>query len=121
MIETMENLLDLGIDRMILGTVALEEPELVKEACLKFGDKIIVSIDAKDGYVRGRGWKEEGTLKVEEVISQMDSRGVQRFVYTDIARDGTLTEPNFEEIQKFKEFSQIYLHRLQSISINRLK
>ncbi len=107
LIETMEHLIDLGIDRMILGTVALEEPELVKEACLKFGDKIIVSIDAKDGYVRGRGWKEEGTLKVEEVISQMDSQGVKRFVYTDIARDGTLTEPNFEEIQKFKEFTRI--------------
>ena len=107
LIETMDQLLDLGIDRMILGTVALEEPDLVSEVCLKFNDKIIVSIDAKDGYVRGRGWKEAGSVKVEEVISQMESRGVKRFVYTDIARDGTLTEPNFEEIQKFKEFTQI--------------
>ena len=107
LIETMEHLLNLGIDRMILGTVALEEPDLVTEACLKFKDHIIVSIDAKDGYVRGRGWKEEGKLHIEEVISQMESRGVMRFIYTDISRDGTLTEPNYEEIEKFKSSTKI--------------
>lgn len=107
LIETMEHLLNLGIDRMILGTVALEEPDLVTEACLKFKEHIIVSIDAKDGYVRGRGWKEEGRLRIEEVISQMESRGVMRFIYTDISRDGTLTEPNYEEIEKFLACTRI--------------
>ncbi len=107
LIETMEHLLELGVDRMILGTVAVEDPELVKEACLRFGEKIIVSIDAKDGYVRGRGWKEAGSLKIEEVIRQMESRGVKRFVFTDISRDGTLTEPNFAEIARFKSLTQI--------------
>lgn len=107
LIETMEHLLNLGIDRMILGTVALEEPDLVTEACQNFGERIIVSIDAKDGYVRGRGWKEEGSLHIEEVISQMESRGVIRFIYTDISRDGTLTEPNYEEIERFKASTKI--------------
>ncbi len=106
-IETMENLLELGVARMILGTVALEEPELVKEACLRFGEKIVVSIDARDGYVRGRGWIEEGKLTIEEVIRQMESNGVKRFIFTDISRDGTLTEPNFAEIARFKSLTRI--------------
>ncbi len=106
-IATMEHLLELGVDRMILGTVAVEEPELVEKACLKFGDRIIVSIDAKDGYVRGRGWIEEGSLTIEEVIRQMESRGVRRFVFTDISRDGTLTEPNFAEIARCKSLTPI--------------
>ncbi len=101
LIETMEHLLNLGVDRMILGTVALEEPELVKEACRKFDDGIIVSIDAKDGYVRGRGWVDEGSLPIGDVIRQMESQGVKRFIFTDISRDGTLTEPNYSEIERF--------------------
>ena len=96
--QTMTDLFDSGVTRMILGTVALEDPGLVDDACRRFGDGIIISIDAKDGYVRGRGWKEEGSLTVSEVIGQMEARGVRRFIYTDISRDGTLTEPNFEGI-----------------------
>lgn len=107
LIETVEHLQKMGVDRMILGTVALEEPDLVTEACKIFGERIIISIDAKDGYVRGRGWKEEGSLRIEEVISQMESRGVLRFIYTDISRDGTLTEPNYEEIEKFMASTSI--------------
>ncbi len=107
LIETMERLLEIGVDRMILGTVAVEEPDLVKEACLRFGEKIIVSIDAKDGYVRGRGWVEEGSLTIEEVIRQMESKGVKRFIFTDISRDGTLTEPNFAEIERFLSLTKI--------------
>lgn len=105
-LETMENLQEMGVDRLILGTVALEEPELVSRACLRFGERIIVSIDARDGYVRGRGWIEEGSLTVEEVIRQMESKGVKRFIFTDISRDGTLTEPSFAEIARFKSLTQ---------------
>lgn len=121
-IETIHHLQELGIARMILGTVALEEPDLVQEACDKFGEKIIVSIDAKDGYVRGRGWKEEGSLRIEEVISQMESRGVKRFIYTDISRDGTLTEPNYDGIRNFMQTTQIPLIAAGGIaSIDHLK
>jgi len=106
-IETMEHLLDSGISRVVLGTVAIEDPDLVKDACQKFGDSVIVSIDARGGYARGHGWKEEGNMTIGEVIQQMESRGVKRFIYTDIARDGTLTEPNFEEIAKVKSQTQV--------------
>jgi len=101
LIETMESLERMGLARMILGTVALEDPGLVSEACRRFGDKIVVSIDARDGYVRGQGWQEAGRLTVETVVREMESCGVSRFVYTDISRDGTLTEPNFAEIGRF--------------------
>ncbi len=107
LIETMEHLLGLGVDRMILGTVALEDPDLVREACARFGEGIVVSIDARDGYVKGHGWTDEGKLTIEEVIRQMESAGVKRFIFTDITRDGTLTEPNFEEIERFKSLTDI--------------
>ncbi|MFP4641046.1 MAG: 1-(5-phosphoribosyl)-5-[(5-phosphoribosylamino)methylideneamino]imidazole-4-carboxamide isomerase [Chloroflexota bacterium] len=99
--ESVKRFLDLGVDRVILGTVAIESPELVKEACQAFDDRIVVSIDARDGYVKGRGWKRGSDLTTGEVIQQMESCGVGRFIYTDISRDGTLTEPNFVEIKRF--------------------
>lgn len=99
-IETINHLLDSGVSRAILGTAAIEDPGLVEEACRRFGERIIVSIDAREGFVRGHGWKEGGRLTVSEVIREMEWRGVKRFIYTDIARDGTLSGPNFEEIAK---------------------
>ncbi|MBT9148698.1 MAG: 1-(5-phosphoribosyl)-5-((5-phosphoribosylamino)methylideneamino) imidazole-4-carboxamide isomerase [Dehalococcoidia bacterium] len=99
-IETINHLLDSGVSRAILGTAAIEDPGLVEEACRKFGERIIVSIDAREGFVRGHGWKEGGKLTVNEVIHEMLQRGVKRFIYTDIARDGTLSGPDFEEIAK---------------------
>ena len=98
-IETMKHLIGLGVKRVILGTIALEEPELVEAACARFAKNVIVSIDVKDGFVRGRGWKEEGSSTPAEVIGQMEQIGVKRFIFTDIARDGTLTEPNFSGIE----------------------
>ena len=94
-IETMDHLIGLGVKRVILGTIALEKPDMVEEACTRFAENVIVSIDVKDGFVRGRGWKEEGSITPQNVIRQMEKRGVRRFIYTDIARDVTLTEPNF--------------------------
>lgn len=107
LIETMEQLTSFGVDRMILGTIAVEDPDLVGMACQEFGERIIVSIDAKDGYVRGHGWIQEGSLTVGELIGMMESQGVKRFVYTDIARDGTLTEPNYEEITRFRTLTRL--------------
>lgn len=107
LLETIEHLETLGVARMILGTVAVEDPDLVGKACQRFGERIMVSIDARDGYVRGRGWKEAGTLTVDEVVGRMASQGVKRFVHTDITRDGTLTEPNFAEIERLKNLTSI--------------
>ena len=90
--------LDLGVARVILGTAAAEDQDFVKEACRRFANLVIVGVDAKDGYVATRGWKESTTLTAAELVWQMEALGAGRFIYTDIARDGTLTEPNFEAI-----------------------
>jgi len=94
-LETVEQLLKVGIERVILGTAAVEAPELVEEACRKFSESIIVGVDAREGNIAVRGWRQETDLKVIDFTKSMAQRRVKRFIYTDIGRDGTLTEPNF--------------------------
>lgn len=88
-------LLKTGVDRVVLGTAAVENPELVREACRKYGDAVIVSLDGRDGRMAVNGWREETDIPVVDFARQMAELGVARFVFTDISRDGTLTEPNF--------------------------
>jgi len=97
-LEMVEQLLKAGIERVILSTAAVEEPGLVKEACRNFSECIIVSIDAREGYVATHGWRQETELKAVDCAQSMVKLGVKRFIYTDISRDGTLTEPNFAAI-----------------------
>jgi phosphoribosylformimino-5-aminoimidazole carboxamide ribotide isomerase len=92
---TIEQLLKAGIERVILGTAAVEDQGLVKQACQRFGESIIVGIDAREGYVSTHGWRQETQLEAVEFAQSMAKLGVRRFIYTDINRDGTLTEPNF--------------------------
>jgi len=92
---TIEQLLKAGIERVILGTAAVEDPNLVKEACQRFDEAIIVSIDTWEGHVATHGWQQETGLETIEFARSMAELGVRRFIYTDIKRDGTLTEPNF--------------------------
>jgi phosphoribosylformimino-5-aminoimidazole carboxamide ribotide isomerase len=95
---TVESLLKSGIQRVILGTVAIEQPELVKVLCSRFSDALIIGIDARDGYVATHGWLENTEVKVLELGKKMAETGVKRILYTDIKRDGTLTEPNYDVI-----------------------
>ncbi|GAH67939.1 unnamed protein product [marine sediment metagenome] len=97
-LETVEQLLKAGIERVILSTAAVEDPKLIEEACRNFSESIIVSIDAREGYVAIHGWRQETELKAVEFTKSMVQLGVKRFIYTDINRDGTLTEPNFTAI-----------------------
>lgn len=97
-IESIAQALELGAARSILGTAAIEDHALVQEACRRFVDRIIVSIDARDGYVAIRGWQERTKVTAIELVDKMQSLGVKRLIYTDIARDGTLTEPNFNAV-----------------------
>ena len=94
-LETIEELLKAGIERVILGTAAVENPQLVKDACRRFRESIIVGIDAREGYVATRGWLQDTELTSVALAESMVQLGVRRFIYTDISRDGTLTEPNF--------------------------
>jgi len=97
-LETIVQLLDLGISRAILGTAAIEDPELVDGACRQFGEQIIVGIDARDGMVASRGWLQQSSITAGELANRMVHLGARRFIYTDISRDGTLTGPNLEAI-----------------------
>ena len=99
-IDTIQKILTLGIERVILGTVAVENPKLVEEACKRFNDYIIISIDARDGFVATHGWVKETSLTTVQFAQKMVKLGARRFIYTDIIRDGTLTEPNFTAISE---------------------
>lgn len=97
-LETVEQMLKVGIERVILGTAAVEDPRLIEQACQKFRESIIVGIDAREGYISIHGWRQETELRAVEFAQSMVKLGVRRFIYTDIDRDGTLTEPNFAAI-----------------------
>ena len=99
-INTIQKILTMGIERVILGTVAVENPKLVEEACKRFNDYIIISIDARDGFVATHGWLKETSLTTVQFAENMVKLGARRFIYTDIVRDGTLTEPNFTAISE---------------------
>ena len=94
----MEQLLKAGIERVILTTAAVEDPKLIEEACRKFSESIIVGIDVRQGHIAIHGWRQETELMTVEFAQSMVKLGVKRFIYTDISRDGTLTEPNFVAI-----------------------
>jgi phosphoribosylformimino-5-aminoimidazole carboxamide ribotide isomerase len=87
-----------GADRVQLGSAAVRDPELVAEACQRFPGKICVSLDARDGEVYTDGWRVATGRSVESVAAEMVELGVPRLMFTDIGRDATLTEPNFDAL-----------------------
>lgn len=96
-IRTMSDIADYlegGISRVILGSVALSRPELVRTAVAHYGDAVAVGIDARDGYARGGGWLEKSEVYFTELARAMADVGVRTVIYTDISRDGTLNGPN---------------------------
>ena len=94
-LEDVEAMLALGVYRVVLGTAAVRDPDLVSRAVERFGPgRIVVGIDAKDGEVRTEGWEAGSGVGAVELAVDMEGRGVRRFVYTDISRDGTLEGPN---------------------------
>lgn len=93
-IATIAGVLNAGVYRVILGSVAVKQPELVAEACTRFGERIVVGIDARAGRVAVNGWCTDSGVPVKDLAQRMVSCGVKRLIYTDIARDGTLTGVN---------------------------
>lgn len=94
--DGIDTILSLGVDRVIIGTAALKDYKWIKGMIEKYGEKIIVSIDAKDGLVATDGWEEVSKIKAIDYIRELESYGLSRIVYTDIAKDGMLSGPNFE-------------------------
>ncbi|PQJ34033.1 1-(5-phosphoribosyl)-5-[(5-phosphoribosylamino)methylideneamino]imidazole-4-carboxamide isomerase [Salinibacter sp. 10B] len=96
-LEQIEEALEMGVYRVILGTAAVRNPDLVEEAIDRFSsNRIVVGIDARDGEVRVQGWTEGSGLDAVEFAKDMEERGVRRIVYTDISRDGTMSGPNVD-------------------------
>lgn len=93
----MKNMLNMGIDRCIIGTKAVKEPEFIKELIQKFGaEAFVVGIDAKKGMVAVEGWGEVSNVLAKDLAMEMVRMGVKHIVYTDILRDGMLSGPNVE-------------------------
>ena len=95
--ETAEMLFAQGADRVVIGTAAVETPELVEALVQRFGNQsVVVALDARAGMVSTRGWTEDTTVEVLALARTMAHFGASRLLYTDISRDGTLTHPNYE-------------------------
>ncbi len=96
-VETAQELVNAGVDRVVIGTAAVTEPELVQSLCERYGpERVVVAVDARNGQVAIKGWTESTTVSVFSLVNEMSAISVKRILYTDISRDGTLTEPNFE-------------------------
>ena len=102
-LATIEAYLSLGLSRVIIGTAAQRNPELVREACIKFPGRIVVGIDAKNGMVAVQGWAELTDITAVELAKKFAGFGVAALIYTDIARDGMLQGPNLEATRALAE------------------
>jgi phosphoribosylformimino-5-aminoimidazole carboxamide ribotide isomerase len=101
-LEDIGYMLNLGIDRVVLGTVALTDHALLIEALARWGERIVVGLDARSGMVAISGWSETSQVRAISLASELCADGVQRFIYTDIARDGALKGPNIEELKEIQ-------------------
>lgn len=102
-----ESYLENGIDRVILGTSAMEDPQLLQDALRRYGERIAVGIDCRDGLVYGRGWLEASELHYITFAKQLEEMGVQTVIVTDISKDGTLSGPNTDMLAALKEQSSM--------------
>jgi phosphoribosylformimino-5-aminoimidazole carboxamide ribotide isomerase len=98
--EVAKRLLRQGVSRIILGSAAIENRELVKKLCQQSGEAIAVSLDARDGKIAIHGWQKDTVVEILQLSREMVDAGVRRFIYTDIKSDGTLTEPNFDMLNR---------------------
>ena len=93
------------MDRVVIGTAAVEDPGMVERLCREMGsDRVVVAVDARDGQVAIKGWTEGTSVRATALVEQMSGLGVQRFLYTDISRDGTLTQPNFQAMEELSRY-----------------
>jgi phosphoribosylformimino-5-aminoimidazole carboxamide ribotide isomerase len=104
---TVAQLLAAGVQRAILGTVAIEQPELVQNLCQQYPGQIIVGMDARNGLVATKGWLETSTVQATDLAQKMADWGAAAIIYTDIQRDGTLAGPNLAALQAVAEASAV--------------
>ncbi|MFL2890055.1 MAG: 1-(5-phosphoribosyl)-5-[(5-phosphoribosylamino)methylideneamino]imidazole-4-carboxamide isomerase [Pelagibacteraceae bacterium] len=104
-INSIKRYVDSGIEKVILGSAAIQNKEFLKEACNRFKNKIALGLDAKDGNLSVSGWKENLDIKTLDFLKEVNGFGVSRLIYTDINKDGTKASPNFEETSKIANIS----------------
>ena len=104
-IDSIKKYVDSGVEKVILGSAAIKDKELLKKACAKFKNKIALGLDAKHGNLSVSGWKENSNIKTLDFLKEVNDFGVSRLIYTDINKDGTKAGPNFGETIKIAEIS----------------
>ena len=105
-IDSIKKYIELGVDKVVLGSAAIKNKDFLKEACNKFKNKIALGLDAKNGNLYASGWKENLNIKILDFLKEANDFGVSRLIYTDINRDGTKASPNFDETVKIAENSK---------------
>ena len=103
--ESIQKYIDVGVEKVILGSAAIKDKDFLKEACKKFPNKIALGLDAKDGYLSVSGWKENSNQLTLEYLKEVNGYGASRLIYTDINRDGMKQSPNFDETEKVADTS----------------
>ena len=104
-LESVQKYMDVGVEKVILGSAAIKNKNFLKKACQKFPNKIALGLDAKDGYLSISGWKENLNQSTLDFLKEVNDYGDSRLIYTDINRDGTKQSPNFEETAKIADIS----------------
>lgn len=99
-LEDAKTLIKIGVDKLIISTIAFENPNLLKDLLAKFPGKIVVSIDAENGRVKTQGWLKDTNIDATSAILNLEKLGVKAFIHTDILRDGMMSEPNYQAIEK---------------------
>ncbi len=103
--ESIQKYIDVGVEKVILGSAAIKDKNFLNGACHKFPNKIALGLDAKDGYLSVSGWKENSNQLTLDYLKEVNDYGISRLIYTDINRDGTKQSPNFEETAKVADSS----------------
>tara|TARA_B100001063_G_scaffold217685_1_gene220534 strand:- start:36 stop:761 length:726 start_codon:yes stop_codon:yes gene_type:complete len=103
--ESIKQYINVGVEKVILGSAAIKNKQFLKDACLKFKNKIALGLDAKEGYLAVSGWKENLNIKTKDFLREVNDFGVSRIIYTDINRDGMKNSPNFEETINIADIS----------------
>ena len=104
--DSIKQYTDVGVEKVILGSAAIKDKNFLKEACLKFPNKIALGLDAKDGFLSVFGWKENSNKLTIDFLKEVNEYGISRLIYTDINRDGTKQSPNFDETSKIADISK---------------
>jgi len=121
-LDTIKSLLKTGVERVILGTAVINDRSFAIDACKRFGESVIIGIDAREGFAATDGWTQDTDERATELARLMLDSGARRFIYTDITRDGTLTEPNFAAISEMIEAARVPVIAAGGVSsINHLK